>query len=83
MMEGLGGMRPRSFVALPARPVLNQLARTLRAACRLFTSTPPAVARCTACKTQSVTKRTRSLLDLSRLLQRKKQKAHQAAAAQS
>ena len=44
-------MRPRSFVALPARPVLDQLAKTLRAACRLFTSTPPAGARCIACKT--------------------------------
>ena len=47
------GMRPRSFVALPARPVLDQFAKTLRAACRLFTSTPQAGARCTACKTQS------------------------------
>ena len=48
-----GGMRPRSIVALPARPVLNQLAKTLRAACRLFTSTPPAGAHCTACKTRT------------------------------
>ena len=50
---GQGGMRPRSFVALPARPVLDQLAITLRAACRLFTSTPPAGAHCTACKTRT------------------------------
>ena len=81
-------MRPRSFRRIARPSVLDQLARTLRAACRLFTSTLPAGARCTACKTQSgvpegYTKRTRSLLDLSRLLQSKKQKAHQAATAWS
>ena len=82
-----GGMRPRSIVALPARPVLDQLARTLRAACRLFTSTPRQAGVALPARLnpvfRRVTKRTRSLLDLSRLLQYKKQKAHQAAAARS
>ncbi len=72
---------------IAARPVLNQLAKTLRAACRLFTSTPRQARVALPARLEPmlrrVTKRTRSLLDLSRLLQRKKQKAHQAAAAWS
>ena len=85
--EGAGCMSPRSFVALPARPFSTSSPEhfVLRAGCSLPRPRQARVALPARLEPmlRRVTKRTRSLLDLSRLLQRKKQKAHQAAAAWS
>ena len=80
-------MRPRSFVALPARPFSTSSPGHYvpRAGCSL--PRPRQARNALPARLNPVflliTKRTRSLLDLSRLLQYKKQKAHQAAAAWS
>lgn len=87
MMEGLEACVLAPFVALPARPFSTSSPGhfVLRAGCSL---PRPRQARDALPARlnpvfRRVTKRTRSLLDLSRLLQSKKQKAHQAATAWS
>ncbi len=87
MMEGLVACVLAPFVALPARPFSTSSPGhfVLRAGCSLPRSRQARAAMPARLNPVFllVTKQTRSLLDLSRLLQRKKQKAHQAATALS
>ena len=85
---GAGGMRPRSFRRI-ARPPRSRPARQDTSCCVLAVHIHAPGRRALHCLQDlnrccgGLPKRTRSLLDLSRLLQCKKQKAHQAAAALS